>query len=394
MNNTNNSVIELSIVIPCLNEAETLAAVIQKAHTGAKAAGVDSYEIIVADNGSTDGSQEIALNNKALLVNVPTKGYGAALQGGIKTAQGKYVIMGDADDSYDLSNITPFVEELRNGYKLVMGTRLKGEIKPGAMPFLHQYLGNPVLTFLGNLLFGCGLSDFHCGLRGFERQAILDLDLRTTGMEYASEMVIRSTLKGLSRTEVPITLYPDGRSRPPHLRTWRDGWRHLRFMLLYNPRWLFLYPGIILGLFGLIVSLVLLKGPLAIGHVILDVHTLLIASTFLVIGIQLIFFAIFSRVYATHIGLLPLNSNLEKIIDSFVLEKGLVFGILTIMAGMFLYLIGTLKWVESNLGPLDYQTTLRIIIPGTTLVLIGFQLFFSSFIVSLLSIKSSTNNKD
>jgi glycosyltransferase involved in cell wall biosynthesis len=386
--------IELSIVIPCLNEAETLASVIQKAHLGAKTAQVNGYEIIVADNGSTDGSQDIAVKNKARLVNVPERGYGAALQGGIRSAQGKYVIMGDADDSYDLSQISSFVEELRKGYQLVMGTRLKGEIKPGAMPFLHQYLGNPVLTFLGNLFFGSGLSDFHSGLRGFERQAILDLDLHTTGMEYASEMVIQATLKGLSRTEVPITLYPDGRSRPPHLRTWRDGWRHLRFMLLYNPRWLFLYPGIVLGLFGLIVSLILLRGPLWIGNVGLDVHTLLIASTFLVIGVQLIIFAIFSRVYATHIGLLPMNSRLEKIVDSFVLEKGLISGVITILAGFALYLVGFLQWVGSNLGPLDYQSTLRIIIPGTTLILIGFQLFFSSFIVSLLSLKSTISVKE
>jgi hypothetical protein len=245
-----------------------------------------------------------------------------------------------------------------------------------------------VLTFLGNLFFGAGLSDFHSGLRGFDRQAILDLDLHTTGMEFASEMVIRATLEGYSRSEVPITLYPDGRSRPPHLRTWRDGWRHLRFMLLYNPRWLFLYPGITLSLFGLIVSLLLIGGPLTVGAIVLDVHTLLIAATFLVIGIQLIYFAVFSREYAAHIGLLPKNTLLDRFLGVFGLEKGLIIGILTILAGFLLYLLGVIQWIDSNLGPLDYQQTLRLIIPGTTFILIGFQVFFSSFIISLLRIKA------
>ncbi len=381
--------VELSIVIPCLNEAETLASVIRKAHEGARRAGVTAYEIVVADNGSTDGSQAIAEAEGARLVHVPVKGYGAALQGGIQAAQGRYVIMGDADDSYDFAAIEPFVEKLRAGYQLVMGTRLKGEIKPGAMPFLHQYLGNPVLTFLGNLFFGCGLSDFHSGLRGFDREAILALNLHTRGMEFASELVIRATLEGLSRTEIPITLYPDGRSRPPHLRTWRDGWRHLRFMLLYSPRWLFLYPGIALAAVGLLLSLALLAGPLRIGRVELDVHTLLAASSMVVVGVQLVLFAVFSRLYAAHNGLLPRQRRLEELLERFSLEAGLVAGVLVALGGVGLYVAGLIVWGQGGFGPLDYQRTLRIIIPGTALLLVGVQVFFASFLISLLDIRTS-----
>jgi len=377
---------ELSIVMPCLNEAETLAACIRKAHQGAQAAGVAGYEIIIADNGSSDGSQQIATSEGARLVNVPQRGYGAALQAGILAATGRFVIMGDSDDSYDFANLAPFIEKLRAGYVLVMGTRLKGQIKRGAMPVLHRYLGNPVLTFLGNLFFRTGLSDFHCGLRAFERAAILGLNLQTSGMEYASEMVIKATLADLPRTEVPITLYPDGRSRPPHLRTWRDGWRHLRFMLLYSPRWLFFYPGVVLMLLGLVVSLLLLPGPIMLGEIELDVHTLLIAATFFVTGVQLAFLAVFARLYASRAGLLPRRAWLESRIENFSLGVGLAAGLLVTLAGVLLYSVGALQWRERGFGAMDYQSTLRIIIPGTTLVLVGLQIFFNSFIISLLSI--------
>ncbi len=380
--------VELSIVIPCLNEAETLARVIRKAHEGARRAGVESYEVVVADNGSTDGSQEIAAAEGARLVHVPVRGYGAALQGGIQAAKGRYVIMGDADDSYDFSAIAPFVEKLREGYQLVMGTRLKGEIKPGAMPFLHRHLGNPILTFLGNLFYGCGLSDFHSGLRGFERDAIRSLNLRTQGMEFASEMVIRATLAGLSRTEIPITLYPDGRSRPPHLRTWRDGWRHLRFMLLYSPRWLFLYPGAALAALGFLIGLPLLFGPMRIGRVEFDVHTLLAASAMWVVGVQLIFFAVFSRLYAAHVGLLPRQRRLEEFLEVFSLEAGLITGLLVALAGLALYVVGVVIWSRAGFGPLDYQRVLRVVIPGTSLLIVGVQVFFSSFLISLLGIRA------
>ena len=264
---------ELSIVMPCLNEAETLATCIDKARGFLDRHGI-AGEIVIADNGSTDGSQEIAVSRGARVVNVPSKGYGSALMGGIAAARGRYVIMGDADDSYDFTDLMPFVERLRAGDELVMGNRFLGGIEPGAMPPLHKYLGNPVLTWIGRLFFGSPSGDFHCGLRGFDRQAILSLDLQTTGMEFASEMVVRATLQGLRIDEVPTTLSKDGRSRPPHLRSWRDGWRHLRFLLMYSPRWLFLYPGLFLMIVGLLAGAWLLPGPRRIGGVELDIQTL------------------------------------------------------------------------------------------------------------------------
>jgi len=312
---------QLTILMPCLNEAETLATCIQKAHIGAEAAGITDYEVLIADNGSTDGSQEIARMCGGRVVDVPVRGYGAALKAGIKAAHGEYVIMGDSDDSYDFSQIAPFIKQLDNGYSLVMGSRFKGEIMPGAMPFLHQYLGNPVLTFIGNLFFNCGLSDFHCGMRAFRREAILDLHLQTDGMEYASEMVICTTLADLKRTEVPITLYPDGRSRPPHLRTWVDGWRHLRFMLLYSPRWLFLYPGLLMMLVGGVISAALVTGPVEVRSVVLDVHTLLAGVTILIVGVQLVLLSVFTRAYATIIGILPGKPQLERFIEQFLFTQ-------------------------------------------------------------------------
>ncbi|MSX34697.1 MAG: glycosyltransferase, partial [Actinobacteria bacterium] len=255
---------ELSVVLPCLNEAETLAVCIRKARASMNELGIDG-EVVIADNGSTDGSQDIARSEGARVVDVPTRGYGAALIAGITDAKGTFVIMGDADDSYDLSNLGPFIEALRGGAELVMGNRFAGGIAPGAMPALHRYLGNPVLTAVGRVLFRSPVKDFHCGLRGFRRDAILELDLRTTGMEFASEMVVKATLNKLTIVEVPTTLSPDGRSRPPHLRTWRDGWRHLRFLLLYSPKWLFLYPGIVVFLLGLILGGALLRGPINVG---------------------------------------------------------------------------------------------------------------------------------
>ena len=297
---------ELSIVIPCLNEAETLTVCIQNAHVGAqKTCGAGNYEVIVADNGSTDGSQEIARWENARLVNVPVRGYGAALMAGIQAAQGEYIIMGDADDSYDFREVAPFVEKLRQGFDLVMGNRFQGGIRPGAMPFLHQYLGNPVLSFIGRLFFKSPVSDFHCGLRGFRRDPILELNLRTTGMEFASEMVVKASLQKLRMTEVPTILYPDGRSRPSHLRTWRDGWRHLCFLLLYSPRWLFLYPGILLVTVGVIFSAILLVTPVRIGNINFDIGTLLYATLFIIVGLQSIIFSFFTKIFGISQGLLP-----------------------------------------------------------------------------------------
>jgi len=379
---------EFSIVLPCLNEELTVGTCIRKAHQGMKSAGVDQYEIIVADNGSIDRSREIAQAEGAIVVDVPQRGYGAALQAGISAACGKYVIMGDADDSYDFTTLTAFVNRLREGYQLVMGSRFKGEIKKGAMPFLHQYLGNPVLTGFGNLVFGCNLSDFHSGLRGFNREAILVLNLRTQGMEYASEMVIRATLGNLTRTEVPITLYPDGRQRAPHLRTWRDGWRHLRFMLIYSPRWLFLYPGVLLTISGLVITAVLAWGPLKINGIVLDVHTLLAGGVMWIVGIQLISFALFARLYAATIGVLPTFPRLEKFMKDFSLEVGLIAGLVASLVGLALFIVSVVIWARSDFGPLDYERILRLVIPGTELLVAGIQIFFSSFMISLLGIRT------
>ncbi len=382
--------LKLTVLMPCLNESETLERCIQKAHKGAQASrAVDSYEIVVADNGSTDGSQDIARANGARVVDIPIRGYGAALQGGIKAAYGEYVIMADSDDSYDFSVLEPFLEQLDAGYDLVMGTRMKGRIMPRAMPVLHQYLGNPVLTFIGNLFFKVRLSDFHCGIRAFRRDAMLALNLRTTGMEYASEMVISAALNDMKRTEIPVTLYPDGRSRPPHLRTWRDGWRHLRFMLLYSPRWLFLYPGLLLLAFGGLISLPLFFAPLRLGPITLDVHTLLITATLMVIGVQLVFLAVFARTYAARIGVLPPNIRLEAILERFTLGSGLILGAAMMLVGLVIYAVSFFSWAGTGFSPiLDYQSTLRAVILGTLILLSGISVFFNSFVISLLTIKA------
>lgn len=385
-----NPTLKLTVLMPCLNESETLERCIQKAHKGAQASrAAGSYEIVVADNGSTDGSQDIARANGARVVDIPMRGYGAALQGGIKAAYGEYVIMADSDDSYDFSVLEPFLAQLDAGYELVMGTRMKGQIMPGAMPVLHQYLGNPVLTFIGNLFFKVRLSDFHCGIRAFRRDAMLALNLRTTGMEYASEMVISAALNNMKRTEIPVTLYPDGRSRPPHLRTWRDGWRHLRFMLLYSPRWLFLYPGLLLLAFGGVISLPLFFAPLRIGPITLDVHTLLITATLMVIGVQLVFLAVFARTYAARIGVLPPNVRLETILERFTLGSGLILGAVMMLIGLVIYAVSFFSWAGTGFSPiLDYQPTLRAVILGTLILLSGISVFFNSFVISLLTIKA------
>lgn len=378
---------ELTILMPCLDEAETLAECIRQAHAGARAAGASEYEILLADNGSTDGSAGIATREGARVVHVPLRGYGSALLEGIRAARGRFVIMGDADGSYDFGLVPAFMERLRGGDQLVMGTRLRGTILPGAMPPLHQYLGNPVLTWIGNLLFRSGLSDFHCGLRGFERAAILSLGLRTLGMEFASEMVIRASLGGLRLSEIPITYYPDKRSRSPHLRTWRDGWRHLSFMLLYSPRWVFLYPGTALSLLGLIGTVLLLLGPVRIGHVVFDVSSLMALSTVALVGLQLILLGLFARVYAARMSLLPRQASLETFLDRFSLGYGLLAGSGMILAGAAVLLIGVSIWGRAGFGTLDYERILRVVIPGALLVLAGVQVLFSSFVLSLLGIR-------
>lgn len=369
--------------MPCLNEAETLAICIKKAQKSLKEHGI-SGEVIVADNGSTDGSPGIATDLGARVVHVTDKGYGNALLGGITHARGKYIIMGDADDSYDFTALMPFVIKLREGYDLVMGNRFKGGIKPGAMPWLHRYLGNPVLTAIGKLFFDSSCSDFHCGLRGFTKAAALKLDLRTTGMEFASEMVIKATLAQMRIAEVPTMLSPDGRSRPPHLRSWRDGWRHLRFMLLYSPRWLFFYPGTLLMLFGLTTGLWLLPGPRRVMGVTFDVHTLLYSSAAIFLGFQAIIFAVFTKIFAISEGLLPEDPRLNRLFRVITLEVGLLIGGAFIILGLAGSLYALSDWGGRSFGPLDPSATLRIVIPAGLLLVLGCQIMLSSFFLSIL----------
>lgn len=376
--------IELSIVMPCLNEAETLATCISKALNWLKQNNVVG-EVVIGDNGSTDGSQQIAINLGARVVNVAVKGYGAALMGAIADARGKYVIMGDSDDSYDFANLMPFVEKLRQGYDLVMGNRFLGGIAPGAMPFLHRYLGNPVLTFIGKLFFKSPVNDFHCGLRGFKQNLVQTLDLKTTGMEFASEMVVKATLFNLKLTEVPTTLSPDGRSRPPHLRTWRDGWRHLRFLLIYSPRWLFLYPGVALMLAGFILGALIIKGPVGVfKNIYFDTNTLLYAGAFIIAGFQAISFGIFTRVYAIQAGFLPKKNRLLKRLEQFTLENGLIAGIIILLTGLSGTFYSLYLWNLSDFGHLDYPAILRIVIPSVVFIIIGLQTILSSFFLSVL----------
>ena len=377
---------ELSILMPCLNEAETLAICIKKAQKALKDLNVKG-EVVIADNGSTDGSPEIAASLGARVVHVAEKGYGSALLGGIKAARGKYIIMGDADDSYDFTNLGPFLEKLRAGYDLVMGNRFKGGIAPRAMPPLHKYLGNPVLTGIGRLFFRSPCGDFHCGLRGFSKAAIQSLDLRTTGMEFASETVVKASLHGLRITEVPTTLSVDGRNRPPHLRSWRDGWRHLRFLLLYSPRWLFLYPGLLLMLVGAVVSGWLLVGPRVVDGITLDVHTFLYAAIAIVIGYQTVIFAIFTKVFAITEGLLPEDPRLKTLFNYIKLETGILAGALLLVAGIGLSIYALSFWSATSFGPLDPSRTLRLVIPAVTLIALGLQTVLSSFFLSILGLE-------
>jgi glycosyltransferase involved in cell wall biosynthesis len=375
--------LELSIVMPCLNEAETVGICVRKALDSLRKHDIDG-EVLIADNGSTDGSQQIAAELGARVVHVPDRGYGAALAGGIEAARGRYVIMGDADDSYDFSDLMPLVEKLRAGCDLVMGNRFRGGIAPGAMPPLHRYLGNPVLSGVGRLFFKCPVGDFHCGLRGFRRDAVLALGLQTTGMEFASEMVVKATLAKQRIAEVPTTLSPDGRSRAPHLRSWRDGWRHLRFLLLYSPRWLFLYPGAALMALGLAAGLWLMPGPRQALGVTFDVHTLLYASAAVLIGFQSVLFAVFTKIFAVNEGLLPENEALTRLFRYVTLETGVGVGLLLIAGGLGFSLWALSDWGRSAFGELNPRETLRLVIPGATALMLGFQIALSSFFLSVL----------
>jgi len=378
--------IELSVVMPCLNEAETLATCILKAQKAFREANI-AGEVIIADNGSTDGSPEIAEKLGAKVAHVQARGYGNALMGGIAAASGKYIIMGDADASYDFGHIARFLEQLRKNSDLVMGNRFKGGIERDAMPLLHQYLGNPVLTRLGRLFFGGSCGDFYCGLRGFSKKAYEAMGLRTTGMEFATEMVVKATLLGMKVTEVPTTLSPDGRTRPPHLRTWRDGWRTLRFFLLYSPRWLFLYPGLALMFLGFLVGLWLLPGPRKVGGVIFDVHTLLYAAIAILLGFQAIAFAVFTKLFAISEGLHPPDPLLDRLFRYINLEVGLLVGTALAILGFGISIYAVHMWGQQHFGQLDMSHTFRVVIPAALSLTLGVQAILSSFFLSVLGLR-------
>ena len=375
----------LSVVLPCLNEAETIGTCITKAQRSMKELGIDG-EVLVADNGSNDGSQQIARQLGARVIDVPVKGYGSALLGGIAAARCEFVVMADADDSYDLSRLGPFVDGLRGGADLVMGNRFLGGIERGAMPKLNRYLGNPVLTRVGRLLFRSPSGDFHCGMRAFRRSSILSLGLRTAGMEFASEMVVRATLAKHQIVEVPVTLSADGRTRAPHLRPWRDGWRHLRFLLLYSPRWLFLYPGIALMLGGTALGVALLPGPLHIGSVGLDVNAFVYCAVAVIIGFQAVTFSAFARAFAASQGLLPPSENVERLFRVVTLEVGLAVGALLFLAGLGLSIYTVAFWSGRSFGALSTSSTIRLVVPAATFMILGLETVLASFFLSILGI--------
>jgi Glycosyl transferase family 2 len=384
---------DFTIVMPCLNEAETLGTCVHKAQLGLKRAGL-SGEIVVADNGSTDGSIAIAEASGARVVKVKEKGYGSAIRGGVAEARGKWIIMGDADDSYDFGDIDAFAQRLREGFDLVMGCRLPsggGTIAAGAMPWKNRWIGNPALSWIGRTLFKSPARDFHCGLRGFSKTAFDAMNLQTTGMELASEIVIKSTLNGLKIAQVPIVLHKDGRSRPPHLRPWRDGWRHLRFMLLFSPKWLFLIPGLLLGSVGVLAAGALMRTDIRIGSVLFNVGTLAMACMAIIIGFQLVAFAFFTKVFAIAEGLLPDDPRLSRVFRVITLEKGIVIGLLVLFAGLLILGRALWIWREAGYGMLSSaEDNLRQLIPAATLVVLGIQTIFSSFFMSALGLKTSS----
>jgi hypothetical protein len=376
---------ELTILMPCLNEARTVSQCVAQARAFIEQNGIDG-EVLVADNGSTDGSQELANAAGARVVSVNRKGYGCALTGGIQAAAGRFVIMGDADQSYDFSRLEGFVEKLRAGFQLVMGNRFAGGIQKGAMPALHRYLGNPVLSFIGRLFFRARIGDFHCGLRGFDKAAMLELGLSAPGMEFASEMVVKASLAGLRIAEVPTSLAPDGRDRPPHLRTWRDGWRHLRFLLMFSPRWLFLYPGLLLVVVGLSTQLALYFGPLYLGPVGLDVHTMLFGSAATILGVQMVWLAIVTRWIGFSEGVMPGKAIVDRLLSAFSLERGLALGGVLFGAGIAMSLYTFFEWKGEDFGSLDVRHTMRLIIPAVTMLLMGGEVVVAAFLLNVIQL--------
>jgi len=380
--------IDLTILMPCLNEAETLGTCIRRAKK-LLADNKINGEVLVSDNGSTDGSQKIARDLGARVVECPIRGYGAALQFGIERAEGEFILMGDSDDSYHFDEALPMVNMLRAGYDVCMGTRLRGTIMKNAMPKLNRYLGNPVLSATGKVLFKTDLSDFHCGMRAFRKDKLLMLNLVTTGMEWASEMVVKATLAGLKMTEVPITLHKDGRSRPPHLRRWRDGWRHLRFMLLHAPTWLFTIPGLAMVTIGILGQVLLYPGMVQVGAAKLDVHTMLVMSFLSVLGAQVVFTGLFARLYGGLHGILPYDDKFEKAIRRLTLEKLLIIAMILGLLGLAGFIHTIWGWYKVNFSELNYQVTMRQLIPSLSLIAIAVQGIFNGFMLSILFLKTS-----
>jgi len=386
LDNTALEELELTVLLPCLDEAETVGSCVSKAAAYLQRSGIRG-EVLVSDNGSTDSSRDVARRAGARVIEESQRGYGNALRAGIQAARGRFIIVGDADDSYDFAALGPFVEKLRAGAELVMGNRFRGDIAPGAMPPLHRYLGNPVLSGIGRLFFSSPVGDFHCGLRGFRRESILKLGLSTGGMEFASEMVVRATVEGLRIAEVPATLSPDGRSRPPHLRSFRDGWRHLRFMLLFSPRWLFLYPGAILMLAGLASMLWLLPGPRRVGPIGLDVNTLVYSSAAIVCGFQAVVFAIFAKIFAINARLMPEDARIRRFTSMVNIELGMAAGLLMLLAGLGMGAYALGMWGRESFGALNSEVSLRVVAPSATALIIGLQLIFSSLFLGVLSLR-------
>lgn len=378
--------VEISVVLPCLNEHETVGICVAKAKAALELAGLRG-EVIVADNGSTDGSIEIAQSAGARIVNIEHRGYGNALRGGIQAARGTYVLMADSDDSYEFAHIPRFVEQLRRGSELVMGNRFSGGIDKGAMPALHRYLGNPVLSAIGRLFFHSPCRDFHCGIRAFRKASYDRMDIRSTGMEFASEMVVKASLLQMKVSEVPTTLSPDGRSHPPHLRTWHDGWRHLRFLLMYSPRWLFLYPGIASIVVGVAACLWLMPGPRRVGDIVFDVHTLAYGFGSILVGFQLLAFAVFTKVFAITEGLLPEDPRLNRMFEYVKLETGLLLGGLLVLMGVAGSVLALSTWARSSFGPITSENVLRIVLLSLFALILGPQIIFSSFFLSILGLR-------
>ncbi|MDO8662389.1 MAG: glycosyltransferase family 2 protein [Candidatus Omnitrophota bacterium] len=371
--------------MPCLNEAETLGTCIAKAKKFLESNGVNG-EIIIGDNGSTDGSREIAEKAGARIVAVAQRGYGSAIYHATLAAAGQYAIVGDSDNTYDFSDLLPFLEKLRVGYDLVMGNRFLGGIRPGAMPWKNRYIGTPVLTAIGRLFFHCSANDFNCGLRGYSLEAFRRMHLCTTGMEFASEMVIKATILGMRVTEVPTTLSPSGRSRPPHLRPWRDGWRHLRFMLLYSPRWLFFYPGIFFIFIGSLLGAWLLPKARTIFGISLDIQTLLFCAAAVLLGFQAVLFTALAKIFLVNSGLLPRNKWFDRIFRLLNLERGIFCGVLLLLAGLSGAVFSVFEWGRNHLGPLNPEVSMRSVIPSVLLIILGFQIVFASFFFSVLGI--------